>query len=303
MVSSRPLKIVVVLGPTASGKSALALQLAKQFNGEIINSDSRQFYQEMNIGTAKPSEDERQQVPHHLVDCTSVQDPWDVARFVEQASLCVRDITARGRLPILVGGTGLYLRSLLVGMDSIPPIPDFVRAQIAQDTEQMGLSAMYARLQKLDPVGAARLQPKDSQRILRALEVVVHTQKPIHEYWQQKGSSVFSALQLGLDWPRETLYQRIDERVDTMFADGLKAEVQSLVQRFPDNVVLKKTIGYQEWLQLGFKNDDLVKIEIQKHTRNFAKRQVTWFRKETEIVWQNSTEYHFFQKSVESFLA
>ncbi len=302
MVSSRPLKALVILGPTASGKSSLAIELAKKFSGEIINADSRQFYQEMHIGTAKPTAAERTNVPHHLVDCTSLTDAWDVVRFVEAAHACVRDITARGHLPIIVGGTGLYLRSLQFGVDAIPKIPESLRAEIRQEALELGLPAMSARLQKLDPVGAERLSPQDTQRILRALEVVMHTGQPIHEFWQNASNATYQTLRLGLDWPREQLYQRIEARVESMLAAGLKDEVQSLAANFPENAVLQKTIGYQEWLQYGFADVALVKSEIQKNTRNFAKRQMTWFRKETDVVWQKPDDFSAAQKLVEDFL-
>lgn len=302
MVSSRPLKLLVILGPTASGKSHLALALAKQFNGEIINADSRQFYQEMHIGTAKPTAAERASVPHHLVDCASLADPWDVVRFVEAAHVCVREIAARGRLPIVVGGTGLYLRSLQFGVDAIPKIPNHLREQLRAECEQHGLAVQYARLQKLDPVAAQRLSPQDTQRILRALEVMLHTGQPIHEFWQNENNATYQTLRLGLDWPRAQLYQRIDARVQSMLADGLKDEVQSLAKLFPENVILQKTIGYQEWLQFGCADEALVQSEIQKNTRHFAKRQMTWFRKETDIVWQQPDDFAVAQKLVEDFL-
>lgn len=302
MVSPRPLKIVVILGPTASGKSHLALELARHFSGEIINADSRQFYQELHIGTAKPLAFERAEVPHHLIDCASLADPWDVVRFVEAAYARIRDVATRGHLPIVVGGTGLYLRSLQFGVDAIPKIPEVLREQLRAESVQNGLPEMYARLQKLDPVGAERLRPQDTQRILRALEVVMHTGKPIHEFWQNATTASYETLRLGIDWPREQLYQRIDARVDAMLAAGLKTEVQSLAKLFPENAVLSKTIGYQEWLQHGFADDALVKSEIQKNTRNFAKRQMTWFRKETDILWQKPDDFAAVQKKIENFL-
>lgn len=285
MVQAGLVKSIFIVGPTATGKSDLAMQLAKSFDGEIINADSRQFYQELDIGTAKPSQKDLQTLPHHLIDCASIVEPWDVARFEKAANLAIQDCVNRGKLPIIVGGTGLYVRALIWGMDNIPKISEAVRENVRSDFEKLGLEKMYAKLKACDPISAERLEPNDTQRILRALEVFEQTQKPIHEFWQVKKEPKLNALQIAFDYPRDELYARIDARVLKMIEMGLKKEVYDLNQNFPGNVVLNKTIGYQEWLQNGFEKEDLAVAEIQKNSRRFAKRQLTWFRKDEAVHW------------------
>lgn len=285
MVSSSSVNVVAIVGPTASGKSALAMALAKRVAGEIVNADSRQFYRELNIGTAKPGAVEREGVAHHLLDCTSLDAPWDVAQFVRAARVAVEDILAKKKIAIITGGTGLYLRSLLFGLDAIPPIDPHLRSHLRSEHQSFGIAKLYQRLQTLDPMGAKRLQPNDTQRILRALEVVLQTQKPLHEFWQKQNQPQWPCLRFALQVERSDLYQRINARVDMMLRLGLKCEVMELSKRYPNNPVLNKTIGYQEWLKLGFDDDASVRQAIQQNTRHFAKRQLTWFRKETDIVW------------------
>lgn len=285
MVSPNSINVLSIVGPTASQKSLLALHLAKRFKGEIINADSRQFYIEMNVGTAKPTVQEQQSVPHHLIDCAHIDDAWDVARFVKSAQDLIMDIHSRNRVPIVVGGTGLYTRALIWGIDSIPPIPDDLKLALKTECQQHGIQYMHQKLASLDAEGAQRILPQDTQRIMRALEVVLHTHKPLHSFWQENKVSKYQNLRFAIDWPREVLYQRIDERVVEMFAKGLKSEVQNLILNFPNNSVLSKTIGYQEWMQNGFDDEAYVLKMIQQNTRQFAKRQLTWFRKETDITW------------------
>lgn len=285
MVPAHP--VICVVGPTAAGKSALALKLAQEFRGEIVNADSRQFYRELSIGTAKPTLEELAIVPHHLVDCAAITAPWDVAMFVSQAHAALSDIAARGKVAIVAGGTGMYVRALLHGLAVIPEIPDELRQELRHRMASEGRDALYAALKNRDPQGAQRLSPSDTQRILRALEVVIHTQKPIHEFWQSNTKALFPNLVLGLNPERGALYAAINARVDAMMCAGLKAEAMGLWREFPDNPVLAKTIGYAEWHEFGFAPEDEAKAvaAIRANSRHFAKRQITWFGKQAEILW------------------
>lgn len=285
MVSPHGLKkILCLVGPTASGKSELALSLAQKLGGEIVNADSRQFYKELRIGTAKLSGTEQKGIPHHLMDVTSITQPWSVADFVKKAKEILEDMNTRKCVPVLVGGTGMYLKALLFGLDSIPPVDSDLRKSLRMRAREEGIAPLYAELTELDPESARRLSPQDLQRILRALEVVLQTGRPIHEFWQRKAPE-FSYLKIGLCIARNKLYEKINARVLQMMKKGLKEEAQKLWKTYPENPVLEKTIGYREWKSLGFDKDDLVVSEIQKNSRQFAKRQLTWFRHEEEIVW------------------
>lgn len=283
-------KLIVILGPTASGKSQLALHIAESLNGEIINADSRQFYRELNKATAKPTQEDQKRIVHHLVDCASICESWDMARFVRRAQDAIDQILAKGKQPIVAGGTGLYVKALLFGVDDIPAIDPEIRSKLAERLAQEGIEVLYKELQKQDPEGAERLAAGDTQRILRALEVKEQTGQPLHTFWKGPQESLYDYLKLALDWPREALYQRIDHRVTLMMQDGLLEEAQSLWRQYPENALLRKTIGYREWGEWGFEDVESVQSEIQKNTRHFAKRQLTWFRKEGDINWFDPTD-------------
>ena len=301
MVSSRGLKkILCLVGPTASGKSELALSLAKKLDGEIINADSRQFYKELNIGTAKLPKEEQGGIPHHLIDSTSLLAPWSVADFVKHASAILKEICERGRVPLIVGGTGMYLKALLFGLDPIPQVDSDLRRRLRTRAEQGGITSLHEELGKLDPESARRLSPKDPQRILRALEVILQTGKPIHEFWK-RGKPKFSYLKVGLCFERKKLYEKINARVLQMIENGLKQEAEKLWEIYPENPVLGKTISYQEWKKYGFENDKTVIAEIQKNSRQFAKRQLTWLRHEEEIFWFDPSEKGIVDKIFQRF--
>lgn len=277
-------KILCIVGPTASGKSSLALCLSQLFNGEIVNADSRQFYRELNAGTAKPKD--QRGIRHHLIDCTSIVEPWSVGDFVTQAHAAIATIVSRGKLPIVVGGTGLYLCALLAGLAPVPEIKASVRSALAADLRDKGLEVLYAELCAQDPKMASRLHATDTQRILRALEVLRQTGESLSSFWLETASGpVYDALKIGLNPDREDLYSVIDARVWEMMSDGLAQEARSLCQDFTDNLVMQKTIGYAEWRKVGFDDQDAVVALIQQNTRRLAKRQMTWFRREKEIVW------------------
>lgn len=285
MVQKNTVKIIVLVGPTASGKTNVSVELAHELNGEIVNADSRQFYRELHIGTAKPSAELLQQVSHHLIDCASIESPWSVATFIDAADRVIQEILARGKIPIIVSGTGLYVRGLLFGIDGIPEIASSLKEKLKNELEQNGLSTLYVELQTVDPEYAKILSPHDKQRILRALEVFRQTGKKIRDFWKERKQVRYDYVKIGVDMAREHLYDRINSRVDEMVQQGLKNEVLDLHTKFHQNAILEKTIGYAEWISHGFKDEALVVDEIKKNSRHFAKRQLTWFRRENDILW------------------
>lgn len=283
-------KLLVLVGPTASGKSALALDLAESLGGEIVNADSRQFYRELVIGTAKPTPAEQARVPHHLTDCATIATPWDAGRFVKTARAAIEDIRSRNKIPVVVGGTGMYLNHLLYGLAEVPQVPQVLRENLKNRLSSEGLAALHAELTRRDPAAGSRLKAGDTQRILRHLEVVIHTGKALSTFWPEKKSPHYDHVMIGLSPPRELLYRRIDERVLSMMKMGLEDEARALWAAHPGNPVLKKTIGYAEWDK--FKHEGAAKIvaTIQMNSRRFAKRQLTWFRREKDIFWIEETD-------------
>lgn len=283
-------KVLVITGPTASGKSALALQLAQQMNGEIICADSLTVYQGLDIGSAKPTPEERSLVAHHLLDIRSPHEPFTAADFRIAATEAIRDITARGRLPILAGGTGLYLRTLLSGLTNAPGEHPQLREQLKQRAAQEGNAALLAELALVDPETAVRLHPNNLIRVIRALEVYHATGIPLSRFHAEHGFAdrPFEALQFCLDLERTYLYQRIDQRVDMMIATGLLDEVRNLLAAgiSADSKPLQ-AIGYKEvvaFLHGEFDQTEMTRL-IKRNTRHFAKRQLTWFRGEAELQW------------------
>lgn len=270
--------LIVVAGATASGKSALALGLAEQLGGELVAADSRTVYRGFDLGTAKPTAAERARVPHHLLDVADPTETYTVARFKQDAMAAIEQIHDRGRLPVVVGGTGFYLRALVGGLviPEVAPQPELRAAFQA-------LSDPHARLAEVDPVTAARLHPHDRVRILRALEVQAVLGIPLSAA-ARKEPAPFHTLFLVLDWPRAELYARIDARVTAMLDAGWVDEVMRLRAQYGPELPLLRTLGYGEIMDMLAGPVDLpdtVRL-IQQHTRNFAKRQLTWFRHEAD---------------------
>jgi tRNA dimethylallyltransferase len=271
-------------GPTACGKSAVALELAERIGGEIVALDSMTLYRGMDIGTAKPTLEERARVPHHLFDILDPQEEFSVAEYLSAAETALRDIVARGRVPLFVGGTGLYLRSLLRGVFDGPPADPKFREECIADVEQFGPGELHRRLTDVDPVTAARLSPNDVRRVIRALEVFELTGRPLSEQ-QQNPPLPLDQRPQHVDWlepPRGWLHERINRRVEQMFAAGLVDEVRRLLARpRPLSHTARQALGYKEvidWLERGSGDEREVIAEIQTRTRQFAKRQHTWFR-------------------------
>ena len=287
-----PPKILVVNGPTASGKTKLAVELAKLHNGEVVSSDSMQIYRRMDIGTAKPTVEEMQGIPHHMIDVADPAEDFSVARYVDMASACVDDILSRGKLPIVAGGTGLYIDSLLSGRTFAAFEPDSpLRGELEQRLAAQGGEVLLVELAKADPETAARLHPNDGKRIVRALEVFLTTGKTMsqHNAETQLIPPRYDALTLSLAFERrEDMWARIDRRVDIMMADGLVEEVRALLASgIPAKCTAMQAIGYKEMVAAVTENGDVWAgaEEIKLRSRQYAKRQLTWFRRNQSAKW------------------
>lgn len=295
-------KIVIITGPTGSGKSDLALTLAQKFSGEIINADSRQVYKELNIGTAKP---EIISVPHHLYDICTLDQTWSAGLFQKKADEAIAEISSRHHLPFIVGGTGLYIKVLLYGLFGGGEPDQDVRNKLKSRLDIEGVTALYAELQKVDPKTASKISPSDSVRILRALEVFYSTGKPfsIHQEAHSFSEKRYEFLQIGFKLERPVLYEKLNLRVDHMIEKGLEEEVKNLFDKYPDHPLLLATIGYKEWKNYFEKKVTLEETTnlIKQNTRNFAKRQETWFRKTKDIHWFLPSETEKISELVKNF--
>ncbi len=283
--------IICIAGPTASGKTALALALAKEFGGEIVSCDSMQVYRRMNIGTAKPTPEERQGIPHHMIDVAEPEEDFSVSRYCTLAAPIVRDILARGKTAVIVGGTGLYMDSLIRGNDFAPFPSTGQREKLEAQANAQGMDAMLSRLREVDPEAAARLHPSDRKRILRALEVYLETGQTIsaHNRRTQAIPPAFRPLWLGLDFEdRGELYRRIEARVDRMMAQGLVEETKELLASgVPEDATAMQAIGYKELIAALDCRCTLEEAaaDVKKASRRYAKRQLTWFRRNREMHW------------------
>ena len=306
-----PPKILVISGPTASGKTALAVELALRHSGEVVSADSMQIYRRMDIGTAKPTREEMRGVPHHMLDVADPEEDFSVARYVELAAACVDGILARGKLPIVAGGTGLYIDSLLSGRTFARFDPDSpLRRELEEELARRGGAALLEELARVDPDTAARLHPNDSKRIVRALEVYRSTGTTLTEHNAMTRSLPprYDALTLTLAFQRrEDMWARIDRRVDQMMAGGLVDEVRALLDSgVPDRCTAMQAIGYKEMAAALRGDGDTARAaeEIKLRSRQYAKRQLTWFRRNGDARWirwetrpnfaaalQTSTEY------------
>jgi tRNA dimethylallyltransferase len=278
--------VIIIGGPTASGKTALAIRLAQYFNTDIISADSRQCYREMTIGVAKPSEEELQLVKHYFINSHSIHETVTAATFEQYALNAASEIFLNKDIAIMVGGTGLYIKAFCEGLDDIPSIDPSIRQQINADYAQYGLAWLQQQVAEHDPVYYSNGEILNPQRLIRALEVKLHTGRSIREFQQKKNiTRSFNILKLALELPKETLHQRIDSRVDQMMELGLLAEVQSL---YPNkNLNALRTVGYTELFDHIDGNISLeIAVEaIRSNTRYYAKRQMTWFKKDKDFHW------------------
>lgn len=281
--------LLAVVGPTAVGKTALGIELALRLDGEIISADSMQVYRGMDIGTAKATVEERRGVPHHLLDVRDPDQPMTVAEYQDLAEEAIAAIRSRGRLPIIVGGTGLYVRAVVdrfvfTPMESDPDL----RASLAEQAGREGVPALHARLAEVDPDSAARIHPNDLRRIIRALEVYHQTGQPLSSLQQAEPRDPASVLMIGLTMERPALYRRIEERVDQQLRDGLVEEVRGLLDRgYAPGVGPMVGLGYRE-MSLYLRGEATLEEAtalLKRNTRRYAKRQFTWFRADPRIVW------------------
>jgi tRNA dimethylallyltransferase len=283
-------KIVIIVGPTASGKTDLAVRLAEKLGGEIVNADSMQVYRGMDIGTAKPSPELLSRVPHHLIDIVNPDMNFSASDFRREAAKAIDDISGRGKRVIVAGGTGLYIRALLRGLVDSPSGAGRIREELEEEAKSFGGEAMLAELARVDPVAAARLHPNDLVRIIRALEVYRLTGVPVsrQRIAHAFGEAYYSALKIGISVDRSVLYDRIDRRVEKMVADGLVDEVKYLMKNgFPPGLKSMRSIGYRQicgYIAGEFPFEEAVRL-IKRDSRRYAKRQMTWFNSDNEINW------------------
>lgn len=287
-MAAEPL-LVVVLGPTASGKTALSLGLAKQFDGEIVNCDSVAMYREFEIGTAKPTAEERAQAPHHLLDFVDPGDSVTAGEYARLARQVLGEIKQRGKLPLVVGGTGLYLRALLEGLFSGPQRSEELRERLRDRATAKGSAYVHAILKRLDPVAAGKIHANDRPKLIRAIEVCLATRQKMTEMWKQGRDPLtgFRILRLGLNPDRAALYDRINRRAAHMFDAGLIEETRRLLERYGDRAWPMASLGYRQAVQVlrgELSRDAAIAAARQAH-RNYAKRQMTWFRREPEVAW------------------
>lgn len=284
------IRLVIVQGPTASGKSALAVQLAEHLDGEVVNADSMQVYGGMDIGTAKPTPPERAGVPHHLYDLVTPDVNFTAADFRDHAARVIEEIHRRNKRIILVGGTGLYIRILTRGLADSPGGSPDIRGALEAQADREGLVALHQRLADVDPVSAARLHPNDRVRVVRALEVFLMTGRPLSAFQDEHrfADERYRCLKIGIDMERDLLYRRVEERVDKMMADGFVSEVKGLLAAgYAADLKAMSSIGYKEicaHLAGEFTLDEAVRL-IKRNTRQYAKRQITWCRRDSEIIW------------------
>ena len=282
--------LVCLLGPTAVGKTEVAIQLAQRLNAEIVSVDSRQIYRQMDIGTAKPTPEEQQAARHHLIDCVDISQPFSVADYQSLVDATIADIRNRGKRILLVGGAGLYFRAIVDGLFEGPGANPALRKRLEAEAAQHGVDSLHKRLQTCDPESADRIHPNNLVRVIRALEVYELTGTPMSELQQQwhPEKQRYPFIAFGLTMPRALLYHRIEQRVDVMLANGLIAEVESLLAAgYARDSVALQSFGYRELI--AYLDGDCTYLDaisqLKQNTRRFAKRQLTWFRKDTRIEW------------------
>ncbi|GAB7026297.1 tRNA (adenosine(37)-N6)-dimethylallyltransferase MiaA [Geotalea toluenoxydans] len=290
MKSEEKIKLVSIVGPTASGKTELAVRLAERFDGEIVNADSMQVYRDMDIGTAKPSADLSSRVPHHLMDIVTPDVNFSASDFRRHAVAAIADIHSRGKRVFIVGGTGLYIRALLQGLVDSPSGDEQIRGELNELAKEIGNEGLLQLLAEVDPITAERLHPNDRVRIIRALEVYRQTGRPMSQFRQEHGfaEQMYDCLMLGINVERQELYSRVEKRVDEMIASGLAVEVEELFRLgYARDLKAMRSIGYKEicsFLKGEISLDQAVQL-IKRDTRRYAKRQMTWFNKEYGIKW------------------
>jgi tRNA dimethylallyltransferase len=288
-INTKP-KVIIISGPTASGKSLLGVHFASALGGEIVNADSMQVYKGMDIGTAKPTIEERKGIPHHLLDVVLPDQEFNAAVYSTMALPIINEITSREKVCFVVGGTGLYIKSILHGLSQTPAANPEIRGSIMEELHSKGLSRLHKKLKKLDPDSAHRIHPNDRVRIIRALEVIYLTKRPVSEANRSHGfkTNLLVALKFCLSVSRRDLYHRINERTDVMVSSGLIQETQGLLDKgYSPDLKSMQSIGYRHMIRFLSGDWSLEKAtdHLKRDTRRYAKRQLTWFRKDPEFIW------------------
>lgn len=278
--------LIAIIGPTASGKTSLSINIAKHFQTEIINVDSRQFYKEMSIGTAKPSKEEQSSIPHHFIDSHSVTEDYNAGQYEKGALICINQLFKKHDQLVLVGGSGLYLQALLEGFDDFPEVPNTLREELKRRVEKEGVTVLANELKELDPESFECIDSNNSQRVRRALEVCIVSGKKFSSFKKKKKQErPFNVIKIGIDWNRANLYERINHRVHLMMESGLLDEVKTLLPY--KNLNALQTVGYRElisYIDGECSLEEAIQL-IQRNSRRYAKRQITWFGKDDSIEW------------------
>ena len=296
-------KLLVIIGPTAVGKTKLSIEMAKRFNGEIISGDSMQVYKEMDIGTAKIKEEEKEGIPHYLIDIKEPDEPFSAAEFQELANTMILDIQSRDKLPIIVGGTGLYIQSVIYDyhFSEAPSDPDY-RTMLEQRAESEGIESIFAELKEVDPESAERIHPNNTRRVIRALEIHHCTGHTMSEQLKDQPNELkYDTCIIGLTMDREQLYARINHRVDLMVEEGLVAEVQDFYQQGLTDCQSIQAIGYKELYDFfnGKTSENEAIENLKQNSRRYAKRQLTWFRNKMDVSWFDVTNLDGFSKKID----
>ena len=309
-------KLIVIAGPTASGKTSLAIEIACKFSarggsalggkgGEIVSADSRQIYRGMDIGTAKPTPEEMRLIPYYLIDIKNPDEEYTVAEYKKDALEAIDGILEKTRLPVMAGGTGLYIQAVTDNLDipEVKPNPA-LRKELETEIKEKGLEHLYRRLIELDPEAAYIVDPRNPRRVIRALEVSIETNKPFTSQ-RRKNNRLFDALKIGLTLPEEILKKRIESRVQEMVKSGLVEEVENLISKYPTNLPAFDAIGYREIISCLQEKSSLEEAveQIKKNTWHYARRQMTWFRKDNEIHWESPANTEKIMDLVDNFLS
>ena len=283
-------KVIVICGPTASGKTVLSIELAKRINGEIVSADSMQIYKDMDIGTAKPTKEETQGIKHYLLDFVSPEERYSVAQYKQDAKVAIKEIIENGKIPIIVGGTGLYIDSLIYEIEySDIKIDEDYRKELEKIAEEKGLDELYKMAKQIDPVAMEKISSNDKKRIMRILEIYKSTgkTKTEQEIESRKNPVEYDYKVFAINWDREILYQRINKRVDIMIEQGLIEEVKNILNKYDKFPTAMQGLGYKEvvdYINGIYTKEEMIE-KIKMETRRYAKRQLTWFRKNKQTIW------------------